>query len=288
MKYFFLIVFAVLLHQSVFAQHKAAYRIVVQDGEFVDYDQMKEELEIADVILFGEMHDNPICHWLEFELLKDLHNDSTQQVVLALEMIERDNNELLQKYLAGELSHEEFDSTARLWNNYVTDYKPLIDYAKEQEIQVVGTNVPRRYASTIYKDGFSSLDSLSLDEREWLAPLPIEYDKELPGYKNILSLFDDASHVNENLPKAQAIKDATMAYFISKSIEQGQVMLHLNGSYHSENFEGIVWYLKKYNPQLNIKTIASKEQRQVQTIDEENKGIADFIIIVNELMSKSY
>ncbi len=288
MKFYILLILNIVGQLGVFAQHKAAYRIVDVNGEAVDYHQMKEELVTADVILFGEMHDNPICHWLEFELLKDIDVDTTLQVLLGLEMIETDNNELLQQYVTGELTHEKFDSTARLWNNYDTDYKPIIDYAKDNEIPVVGTNVPRKYASAIYKGGFRSLDTLTLEEKEWLAPIPIEYDKELPGYKNILSLFEDSSHVNENLPKAQAIKDATMAYFINENIEQGQIMLHLNGSYHSENFEGIVWYLKKYNPALTIKTIASKEQIQVQTIDEESKGIADFIIIVTELMSKSY
>ncbi len=236
------------------AQHKPAYQIVAVDSSFVNYTQVLKEAKNVDVVLFGEMHDNPICHWLEMELLRDL--DSLDNLVLGLEMIERDDHDHLQRYLNGELSHEQLDSVARLWNNYETDYKPLVDYAIEESIPVVGTNVPRRYAAAIYTDGFEALEALTEDEKAWLPKLPIEYDEHLPGYKNIFSLFDDPSHVNENLPKAQAIKDATMAHFISTAVDSSELMLHINGSYHSENFEGIVWYLNKYAPELKILTIA--------------------------------
>lgn len=286
MKHHFLILFSIIFQQVTFGQHKAAYQIVDRDSSFVNYDQLLDEARQADVVLFGEMHDNPICHWLELELLIDL--DSLETVVLGLEMIERDDDDYLQAYMKGELTHEQLDSVARLWNNFETDYKPLVDFAKERSMPVIGTNVPRRYAGAIYADGFKALEELEDDEKTWMPPLPIEYDENLPGYKNIFSLFDDPSHVNENLPKAQAIKDATMAHFIATSIDSNQIMLHVNGSYHSENFEGIVWYLNKYQPGLKILTIASKEQDQLNMIEEENIGIADFTILVNERMSKSY
>lgn len=268
------------------AQHKAAYQIAALDSVFVHYDQVLEQAKKVDVILFGEMHDNPICHWLEMELLADL--DSTENLVLGLEMVERDDDEHLQKYLAGELTYEQLDSVARLWNNYDTDYKPLVDFSKENSIAVVGTNVPRRYAGAVYSEGFEALDDLTDEEKVWFPELPIAYDENLPGYKDIFSMFDDPSHVNENLPKAQAIKDATMAYFISTSIDSTQKMLHINGSYHSENYEGIVWYLNRYAPHLSILTIACREQAQINVLEEENIGIADFTILVNQKMSKSY
>jgi len=286
MKHSFLFFTSILFYQLGSTQHKPAYQIVDIDNQHVNYSLLLEEARQSDVILFGEMHDNPICHWLEMELMIDL--DSLENLVLGLEMIERDNNKSLQRYLTDDLTYEQLDSVARLWNNYKTDYKQMVDFAKENSISVVGTNVPRRFAGAVYKDGFEALENLTEEEREWLPTIPIDYDENLPGYKDIFSMFDDPSHVNDNLPKAQAIKDATMAHFIATSIDSTQQMLHINGSYHSENFEGIVWYLNKYAPELKILTIASREQSQLSVVEEENLALANFTILVIDKMTKSY
>lgn len=275
-----------LTMNSSFAQHKAAYHLFTTDSTAIDYGTMLDSLSRADIILFGELHNNPIVHWLQLELLLDLN--SRTSVSLGLEMIERDDNAQFQNYLRDSITHEELDSTARLWNNYTTDYKPIIDSAKAMGIKTVGTNVPRRYASQVYSKGLSSLDTLSANEKSWIAPLPILYDKNLPGYLNMMNMFDDPAHANENLPKAQALKDATMSHFILQEHKEGSTFLHLNGSYHSDNFEGIMWYLKQANPSLTIMTISSKEQADITTPKEENTNIADFLILIPERMIKSY
>ena len=114
--------------------------------------------------------------------------------------------------MQGKLSAKGLDSMASLWKNYSTDYAPLVNFAKENNIVFAATNIPRRYASMVAKGGFEILDTISAKEKTWMAPLPIAYDGELPGYKNMLAMMP--GHSGENLPKAQAIKDATMAYFI--------------------------------------------------------------------------
>jgi hypothetical protein len=98
-------------------------------------------------------------------------------------------------------------------------------------------------------------------------------------------------HMGDNLPKAQAIKDATMAHFILKNLNDGYVFFHINGSYHSENHEGIVWYLKEYNKrnatELKILTITTVEQADLDELEKDNLGKADFIICVPEDMTKT-
>jgi uncharacterized iron-regulated protein len=79
-------------------------------------------------VLFGEHHDNSVVHWLQLEFTKDLAEK--KPLVLGAEMIEADNQKQLNQYLNGEINQKQFDSTARLWNNYKTDYKPLVDFAK--------------------------------------------------------------------------------------------------------------------------------------------------------------
>jgi len=205
---------------------------------------------------------------------------------LGAEMFEQDNQPALDLYLQGKLSAKGLDSTARLWKNYPTDYAPLVNFAKENNILFVATNIPRRYASMVSKEGFGILDTISAKEKTWMAPLPVAYDAELPGYKNILAMMP--GHGGENLPKAQAIKDATMAHFILQYFKTGSLFIHYNGAYHSENHEGIVWYLKNSRPDLTISTITTVSQKDIHKLGKENKHKADFIICVDEDMTKTY
>lgn len=95
-------------------------------------------------------------------------------------------------------------------------------------------------------------------------------------------------HVTENIPKAQAIKDATMAHFILKNLKKGQTFIHYDGAYHSDNYEGIVWWIKQTNPDLDIMTISTVEQDSITELSEEELGIADYIFCVPSTMTKTY
>ena len=95
-------------------------------------------------------------------------------------------------------------------------------------------------------------------------------------------------HVNTNLPKAQAIKDATMAHFILENWSENHLFFHLNGSYHSDNYQGIIWYIRQKNKEVKIKTVSSVYQSDIHSLGEQNKGIADYIICVDENMTKTH
>lgn len=188
--------------------------------------------------------------------------------------------------LAEEIDAKGLDTLARLWPNYKTDYKPLVDLAKDNSLKFIATNVPRRYASMVFKGGFEVLDSLSEEEKSWMVPLPFPYDPELPGYVEMLAMM--GGHGGENLPKAQAIKDATMAHFILANYEPEQTFIHYNGAYHSNNYEGILWYLKQAQPEYKYATISTVSQADVSKLEDENKALADFIICVDENMTATH
>ena len=268
----------------LYAQEKAPYKIYDRVGQEISYSKMLSMTNKSDVVLFGEMHDNSIIHWLQLELTKDL--SQKKNLVLGAEMFEADNQDELNLYLQGKITQKQLDSTARLWKNYRTDYKPLVDFAKEKKFNFIATNIPRKFASLVYKKSFLALDSLSTEQKSWIAPLPIAYDAELPGYKAMLDMGD--GHSNENLPKAQAAKDATMAYFISKNLKPETTFIHYNGTYHSDNFEGINWYLKKYVPKVKIVTIATVEQDDIVRFEKENQNKADIIIVVDKDVTKTH
>jgi uncharacterized iron-regulated protein len=266
------------------AQEKKAYQIFTAKGKKTSFGKMMKALQEKDIILFGEYHNNAIAHWLQLEVTKELGDKKT--ITLGAEMFEADNQIALNKYLANEISAKGLDSSARLWKNYPTDYAPLVNYAKEKQFRFIATNIPRRYASSVSKGGFQALDTLPQEQKKWIAPLPPAYDSSLPGYVNMMKMM--GNHTSPNMPKAQAIKDATMAHFILQNFQAGNTFIHFNGSYHSENYEGILWYLKRQQPSLNYATITTVSQKELAKLLQENKGKADFIIVVDEDMTNTY
>ncbi|MEO8795057.1 MAG: ChaN family lipoprotein [Daejeonella sp.] len=260
------------------------YVIYNSAGAEVTYEQMIKDLAKNDIVLFGELHNNPISHWLQYEVTSDL--SASKKLILGAEMFEADNQKPLNDYLQGTITAKALDTLSRLWPNYKTDYAPLVNFAKDNHLNFTATNVPRRFASLVFKNGFTALDSLSETEKAWVAPLPIPYDSELPTYKNILTMMGE--HGSPKLVMAQAIKDATMAHFILKNYQKDHLFIHYNGAYHSDFHEGILWYLKKWGSNYRYVTITTVSQENVHQLEKENLNKADFIICVDSNMTTTY
>jgi uncharacterized iron-regulated protein len=280
-----------LISVNVFGQDKHAYTLFNGKGEKVVYQSVVSAVKNSDLLLFGELHDNPIAHWLELELTVDVFDATKGNIILGAEMFEADNQLILDEYLGGLISQQRFEAEVRLWPNYKTDYKPLVEFAKSKGLKFIATNIPRRYAAMVSAGGFDTLQSLSEMAKSFIAPLPVEYDPNLGCYKGMLSMMGMPGKGKSNpeyFPMAQAIKDATMAYNITRNTSSGKVFLHFHGSYHSNNYEGICWYVKRKMPNLKIVTIATVTQDDVNALAKENMGIADFVIVVPERMTRTY
>ena len=274
----------IFLFSSTLLSQKAPYIIYNAKGKKVSYEKMVKALAEKDIILFGELHNNPIAHWLQYELTSDLNK--TKKLVLGAEMYEADNQDELDLYLKDSINYKALDTLARLWPNNETDYAPLVDFAKENNLKFIATNIPRRFAHIVYKKGFEGLDSLSDEEKSWIATRPFPFDPELPTYINILEMM--GKHGTPELVMAQASKDATMAHFILKNYSKGDLFIHYNGAYHSDFYEGILWYLKQSNNTLNYGTITTVSQGNVNVLLEDNMNKADFTIVVDENMTTTY
>jgi len=275
----------VSLSSSLIGQNLIPYSIFNSNGKKVKAKKMLKSLLKSDVVFFGELHNNSIAHFLQLKLLQKIEEQT--DVSIGAEMFESDNQEALNAYLSSEINQSQLDSMARLWPNYSTDYKPMVDYAKLNKLPFIATNIPRKYASKVYKEGgFDALNSLDTSEKKWIAPSPIAFDIELSQYKNMLTMMGD--HGSVDLVKAQAIKDATMAHFINLNLKENQMFYHINGSYHSDFHQGILWYLKRLNPNLTVKTITTVEQDQLKSMHKDHLNKADFIIVVDSDMTKTY
>lgn len=296
---------------------KPAYRLYDARLKSATYASLLRQAADADVVLFGELHNNPICHWLERALTTDLAAQKSGKLVLGAEMFESDSQTALSDYVQGKTTELEFAGQTRLWPNYETDYKPIVDFARQQKIPFVATNVPRKYATLVARQGLAALDTLPADAKRQLAPLPLTVDLTLPGYAAMLDMMGSPSHgdgaghdagsvpathgssgaksphgtmsdMAANFARAQAIKDATMAHFILQNRRPGQTLLHLNGDYHSKNFEGISWYLHRQQPSLKILTISSVEIPNIDKPDAGNRNLANFVIAIPDDMTKTY
>lgn len=284
-----ILIFLLFILFTAMKTDKPAYVLFDHDGKQKDYNDLLNDALDADIILFGEIHNNPISHWLQLELTADLFAGKGTDLILGAEMFEHDNSLILEEYISIKIKENNFEKEAKLWDNYATDYRPLVRFARDNHLEFVATNIPRRYAAIVARDGFEGLEELSGEAKTHIAPLPILYDPELNCYKQMLSMggMGDA-HANENLPRAQAIKDATMAFFILEKWSEGRIFLHFNGAYHSDRYESIYWYLRKGNPTVKILTISTVEQDNPEKLDEGSIGLADYIICVDSTMTKTY
>lgn len=278
---FFTLLFVTTL---VFSQAKPAYTIFTAEGKKSNFGKLVKKVQPKDIILFGEMHNNPIAHWLELELANELIK--TRKLVLGAEVFDTDQQAELNLYLKDSIDQDTFSQRTALWSNYQTDYKPLVDFAKKEEIPFIATNIPKVYAKLVHKNGFEAVENLVPEEQQYVVPQPIPFDPELPQYKNILTMMGD--HGTPALVKAQAIKDANMAHFIFQNYKKEGLFLHINGAYHSDFKEGILWYLNKIEPEFNTLTISTVEQDSLDELETENLNKADFIICVPSTMTKSY
>lgn len=276
---------------NINAQNFDAFKFYNKKSKEVSSKKLIEELADYDVVFIGEHHDNSINHWLEKRLTEALFEKKNGQIILGAEMFERDNQQPLNSYLAGKIDAKNLKDSVRLWKNYETDYRPLVDFAKDKKLNFIATNVPRKYASQTSKNGINSLNELPESEKKFIAKLPIEVTLETPGYKEMKSLMGD--HVDEmklmNFISAQAIKDATMAESIFQNLQSGKTFIHYNGDYHSKQYGGIYWYLKKKNPNLKIAVISVFESEKPElSLPEKDFIPTEFNLVIPSDMTKTY
>ena len=286
-----LILMCLFQTSQLFSQDKPAYVIYSSNGKKTTFEKLVESSENKELVLFGEFHDNPISHWLQLELTKEMYEEVGPHLQLGFEMFEQDQQELLSQYLLGNLTAKQFKDTMRLWPNYETDYAPLIEFAKTNKLFCVASNVQRKYASLLFKKGRKALDTLSLTIKSQMAPIDFIVDTTLSQYKEVYTMGGHMGvNMGMNMVESQAFKDATMAQFImaNPGRKDGTVHLHFNGAFHSDFHQGILWYVQQKQANIRVLTISTVTQEDVRKLEKEHLGRADFIICVPESMTRTH
>jgi len=227
-----------------------------------------KEASKADVLFFGELHDSPMAHWCQLELYKLLATEAKAKgktLLVGMEMLEADDQTVIDEYMRGWLKPDALKAAANLWDNYDAEYSPILEAAKAEGQRVIATNVPRRYASLVARRGLAVLDSVNTEAKAWLPALPLAIDYAQPSYAAMLDMMGGEGHgmptgtanPAKQFVAAQALKDATMAQKIANNMLPNGIFYHLNGSYHSDDREGIIAYLLKLKPKTKIITITT-------------------------------
>ena len=178
--------------------------------QIITIDKIVTDMFDADVLFFGEEHNDSAAHYLENKIFRALHALYGDNIVLSMEMFETDGQLVLNEYLGGTIDEARFSRDIRLWNNY-KDYRPMIEYAKQNKIPVIAANPPRRYVSLVTRRGMRSLDSLSKDAKKFLPPLP--YDTLSGRYREKFMdiMKGSPGSTSQNIYYSQSLWDAGMA-----------------------------------------------------------------------------
>jgi uncharacterized iron-regulated protein len=273
------------------AQSQPAYELFKNNGKLANYDDMIKDLAKSDMVFFGEYHTNPISHWMQLEMSKSFFEIKKDKLFFGAEMFENGNQLVLNEYLKGFYSESKMTpEITQLWNNYKTDYKPLLDFAKDNNLRFIATNIPRRYAAMINERGIDALRDLSPEALQMISPdLEKYFDPTVKAYAEMADHM--GGHVPPNMlniQTAQASKDATMAHFSIKNFNEGDFLFHFEGSYHSNYSQGIIWWVNKIQPGFKIKSITTVSHSEWLELSEEEKStIADYIIVVADNMTET-
>ncbi len=236
----------------------------------------------ADVVFLGEIHDDSVGHAVEAWLLDGALARAADErpVVLALEMVETDVQTVLDEYLAGLVRERDWLAAGRPWPNYETDYRPLVEAARRAGAPVVASNVPGRYASLVSRrGGLTVLDSLSADARAWLPPtVASPSDALAQKFTDLMGgMPHGAGPTVGGMLAAQNLRDATMAWKIAEALAQhpGALVVHVNGSFHSEGGLGIPEHLARLAPEARVVVVTMRPDGEDGTAPPGN----DFLIL---------
>ena len=281
-------VFLVISAAGLSAQSYVPQRVFDSaTSQFSDFESMVATLSKADVVLVGEQHDDPNTHRLERALLDGLAR-RRGDIILSLEMFERDVQPRLNQFHRGALPESEFLASSRPWPRYATDYKPLVDLAVERKWPIVAANIPRPIASQISKGGLDVLRNMGESELEWVA-----HDWDCPTGDEYYRRFKDVMGGHTGVEEmdrfyaAQCLKDETMAESITKAWSAAlktnpgtrPLVVHYNGSFHSDYGLGTAARVKSRLPDLKtvvVTMIPVANLDNIPTADHKSRG--DYLV----------
>jgi uncharacterized iron-regulated protein len=284
---------------------KLDYRIYDSSGSEAALCTLIQSIKNSNVTFLGEIHTDSVAHALEVLLLEMTFDEN---LTLSLEMFETDVQFVLDEYLAGLINEEHFLKSSRAWENYNSDYRALVEFSKNNNVNIIAANAPGRYVNMVSRLGKDSLWALPEETKKFLPPLPypdasLEYRErfnETMRFHNFTSQVSKSSQEPHGdameagssevfqdyltrFLEAQSLWETSMAWSIASYLRANPEdrVININGSFHTDYSLGIPEHLDKYLPGLETMTISIVPSQQFPEFDESMKNLADFIIVTD-------
>jgi len=261
----------------------------VKKQKLINVDDIISDLANANVLFFGEEHNDSIGHYLEATIFKKIAAAYPNKAALTLEMFHTDIQPVINEYLNGNISEKNFIKEGRAWNNY-KDYRPMIEEAKLNKLDVIGANGAARYSNAVTKNGMEILNTFPKESKQFIAPLPIDtatgryYDK-------FLETLGGHSMGPMKIYQTQNFWDATMAWSIAKyaKANKDKKIFQVNGRFHSDEKLGTLAKLKAYAPKLKALNISSFSSEDFDNPNwDKYKMLGDYIIVTDPAVKKTF
>jgi len=308
------------------------YRVFTGDWEPASLEDIARAMADVDAVLVGEIHTDPVGHWIEAELLREAlavvgageESGAIRSVALSLEMFERDVQGIVDEYLKDLITEDQFKASARAWEYYDSDYRPMVEMAKATGVPVLAANAPRRYVNRVSRMGPGALNDLSAQARNTLPPLPyppptdayraewnalmtgmsmeqqcpVPEEEAAPGHPieepprgPPAGMPTHGGSFMENGLQAQTLWDASMAHVITTFLElnPGSLVLHMVGGFHVKNSTGTPEKVQFYRPGTRSLVVHMDIADDFGTFDpDEHAGRGDFVILTDQSLDLNY
>jgi uncharacterized iron-regulated protein len=285
---------AILLSAFSFSQSTidSHYKIYdTRSKQITTIDQIAADCKDANVLFFGEEHNDSAGHYLEASIFQALYKLYGDKLVLSMEMFETDCQLVLDEYLDGYISEDRFNKESRPWSNY-KDYKPAVEFAKLNKLHVIAANPPRRYVNMVSRKGMRSLDSLPKASKKYLPPLP--YDTLQGRYRDkFIGVMSNGSPGanNPRIYYSQSLWDAGMSYSIYQyqKKNKGKKIFHMVGRFHCDEKLGTLAQLQNRKRGLKILNISCFSDSSFANPEwEKFSTLGDYIIMTDPVLKKTF
>ncbi|MDY6814858.1 MAG: ChaN family lipoprotein [Pseudomonadota bacterium] len=266
--------------------------IDTETGTPLTVEKLAGRLADTDVVVVGEYHGHHASHLLQARLQQAMFRQNPRQV-LTMEQFNVDHQDVLDRFLAGDLGETEMIEDAEAWNNYRASYRPLVEFARQNRLPVIAANAPADVVRCVGRKGPGYLENLPPETRALLPGTPF---LDTPAYKEKFAEAIGGSHSTgnselsermRNTYYAQLLRDNTMARAIldARTNHPGHQILHTTGTFHSEERLGTVAVLKQRAPELSIAVITPvfwpDEEDNVPL--EANRAKGDYLYFIQPL-----
>ena len=210
-------------------------------GQVIEFSNLIEQLGKNDVVFLGEQHDNDSGHQFQLQVIQDLHKKGLD-VVISMEQFERDVQGAVDDYLADRIAEKDFLASSRPWKNYDTHYRPIIEFAKENQFPVLAANVPTTLARRVAKGESVPTGLRMFAPRKTTAPEDAYWENFVATMKDHMGA--EGTEKLKGFYASQCIKDDSMAEtiadYLAKNQHRPKVVVHLCGHFHSDYGLGTV------------------------------------------------